>query len=118
MIYFQSKTTNVVDHDIVMKEDVEEEGELCLLCANTMKCGAIAKCNHPICHICAIRLRVKSKDKHCPICKDESDVVIVYSVNHPNFFFHNLRELQSRRQCFRKPSPRSRYTSSGSNAFC
>jgi hypothetical protein len=59
----------------------EEEGEFCLLCTEVITCAAVTRCNHPICHICALRMRVKTNDKHCPVCKDDSDVVIVYPIS-------------------------------------
>ena len=64
------------------QEKEEEEGELCLLCAEVMTWAAVGRCNHPICHLCVLRMRVKNDDKHCPVCKDDSDVVVVY--RHPS----------------------------------
>lgn len=59
-------------------EQEQEEGELCLLCAEVVVWAAVGRCNHPICHLCALRMRVKNNDKSCPVCKVDSAMVIVY----------------------------------------
>ena len=44
-------------------EDMDDGDETCLVCAKTVKFLAVGKCGHPICSLCALRLRLKSKDK-------------------------------------------------------
>ena len=50
----------------------------CILCA-TDECShlAVGKCDHPICAKCAMRLRVKNKDKSCALCKQEMACMLV-----------------------------------------
>lgn len=59
-------------------DEDEDEGEMCLLCTNTITCAAVGRCNHPICHICSLRMRVKTGDRCCPVCKEDSEVVVVF----------------------------------------
>jgi hypothetical protein len=52
--------------------------EIC--CINEkLKYAAIGQCDHPICSLCSLRMRVKSQDMNCPFCKQSMEVVIVYS---------------------------------------
>ena len=61
----------------------------CLLCAEESQYWAIGPCNHVVCSVCSLRLRVRTRDKSCPICKQEMELVIVYQDNlssHENTF--------------------------------
>jgi transcription elongation factor Elf1 len=53
----------------------------CTICTDSSPYFAVGKCNHHICSMCAVRMRLKSKDKHCAICKEELRVMIVFRVN-------------------------------------
>lgn len=52
--------------------------EMCLVCADEMVYTAIGACQHPICSICALRIRFKSKDKSCVVCKAHMESMLVY----------------------------------------
>lgn len=54
-----------------------EDGEQCLICANTIKYAALSPCNHITCHVCAFRQRVLYDKKACLVCRTENDRVIV-----------------------------------------
>jgi hypothetical protein len=43
--------------------DIEEGRDICLVCAKAVTFLAIGKCGHPICSMCTLRLRLKSKEK-------------------------------------------------------
>ena len=47
----------------VIKEEDSLDDEACLVCAKPIKYLAVGKCGHPICSLCAMRLRIKSKEK-------------------------------------------------------
>eukprot|EP01041_Mallomonas_annulata_P000782 gene782-1509_t len=57
-----------------------EDRPCCMLCADTVHCWAIGQCNHPICSLCAVRVRIKSKDRACVICKQLMDVMVICPV--------------------------------------
>lgn len=40
---------------------------------------AVSHCDHPICSVCAVRLRLKQKDKNCVVCKQRNDITIVFA---------------------------------------
>lgn len=53
----------------------------CVICADeNVKYAATGSCDHPICSLCSLRIRVKSLDTCCPLCKQAMDIVIVYPV--------------------------------------
>ena len=41
----------------------------CVICCNTMDICAVYPCTHLTCHLCATRLVLLYKSKHCPLCK-------------------------------------------------
>jgi hypothetical protein len=43
--------------------------ETCLICTEEIKIAAFGQCNHPICHLCCLRLRALYKSNQCPYCK-------------------------------------------------
>lgn len=52
----------------------------CIICASdNITFAGVGKCNHIICSVCFLRLRSKSKDFNCTICKTRLDFVIVYN---------------------------------------
>jgi hypothetical protein len=52
----------------------------CVICTeDNIKFAAVGLCEHSICSLCSMRIRVKSNDKNCPLCKQAMDVVIVFS---------------------------------------
>lgn len=61
-----------------------ESAELsCPICTDVATYFAVGKCNHHVCSLCAVRIRVKSKDKHCVICKEDLAVMIIYRPHYP-----------------------------------
>ena len=53
----------------------------CVICADdNISYAAVGSCDHPICSLCSLRIRVKSLDKGCPLCKQLMETVIVFSV--------------------------------------
>lgn len=53
----------------------------CTICSSEdVQYFAMGHCNHPICSLCAMRLRVKSKSHDCAICKASLPVMVVYDV--------------------------------------
>lgn len=52
----------------------------CVICTeDNVKFGAVGICEHSICSLCSMRIRVKSNDKSCPLCKQAMDIVVVFS---------------------------------------
>ncbi len=63
-------------------ETYEENTHSCSIClTDFVPFLAMGVCQHPICNICALRLRCKSKNTTCAICKTNLFGMIVYSVN-------------------------------------
>ena len=58
------------------EEAVEEEGEVCFICASPIEHTSIAPCNHQTCHICALRLRALYKTRACAHCRSEAPFVV------------------------------------------
>jgi R3H domain len=53
----------------------------CVICADeNVKYAATGSCDHPICSLCSLRIRVKSLDTCCPLCKQVMDIVVVYPI--------------------------------------
>jgi hypothetical protein len=61
----------------VVEEAVDDDAEVCFICASPVQHTAIAPCNHRTCHICSIRMRALYKTKACAHCRTESDHVIL-----------------------------------------
>jgi hypothetical protein len=71
----------------------------CVICTeDNIKFAAVGVCEHSICSLCSMRIRVKSNDKSCPLCKQAMDIVVVYSTtskgNH-SFESYGLSDLDS-----------------------
>jgi len=62
------------------KEPIFEQLERpqCPICVDDVQFVAVGRCNHHICSMCALRMRVKSKNKQCAICKEEMRAMVVY----------------------------------------
>ena len=48
---------------------VDDEAEICFICASPIEHVAIAPCNHQTCHICSLRLRALYKTRACAHCR-------------------------------------------------
>ena len=57
-------------------ESVDEDAEVCFICASPIEHVAIAPCNHQTCHICSLRLRALYKTRACAHCRVSSSVPI------------------------------------------
>ena len=53
----------------------------CPICTESVSYFAVGRCNHHVCSLCAVRMRVKSKDTHCAICKENLDVMVIYQAH-------------------------------------
>ncbi|TMW65890.1 hypothetical protein Poli38472_003655 [Pythium oligandrum] len=61
------------------EEEVDEDADMCLLCADPIQFYAVGECNHHgICSKCSMRMRMLMDDRNCPICKQHLDRVVVY----------------------------------------
>jgi hypothetical protein len=49
----------------------------CMICTESSEFYAVGNCNHPICSICALRMRFVSKEKECVVCKSRMEYMIV-----------------------------------------
>lgn len=85
----------------IMMQDVEEDSILptksaakvsssviepfCMICLND-HCSHVSMgvCNHTICSLCALRLRYKSKDYNCPVCKTPLEVMVTFDIQEPH----------------------------------
>lgn len=50
----------------------------CTICADDMIFAGVGSCNHPVCSKCLARLRLKSRDMNCPLCKQHMENVVVF----------------------------------------
>ena len=56
----------------------------CIICANdSVGFLAVGPCDHPVCSMCALRLRVKNHDKKCAMCKQEMLTMVVFPARSP-----------------------------------
>ncbi|OLL26852.1 E3 ubiquitin-protein ligase hel2 [Neolecta irregularis DAH-3] len=62
--------------DLAIAPQSEDESEICSICAEFVIYYASSPCNHRICHVCALRLRVLYKTINCAYCKTEQIHVI------------------------------------------
>ena len=49
----------------------------CVICTNAVEFVAVGTCDHAVCSVCALRLRVKRKDKTCVVCRTELAMMVV-----------------------------------------
>lgn len=73
-----------IQDDVKVTEDkdnqenaVEDDGEVCFICASPIEHISIAPCNHQTCHICSLRMRALYKTRACAHCR-------VSSTQHPH----------------------------------
>ena len=66
--------------------------EICLLCADEVKYWAIGHCDHPICSLCALRLKFLSREICCSVCKQNVDIMVVFRASdyESNRNFHSF----------------------------
>ena len=60
---------NVLRSDAEQRQEVDDEREVCFICASPIDHTSIAPCNHQTCHICALRLRALYKTRACAHCR-------------------------------------------------
>lgn len=54
----------------------EDDGEICIICANPRKYIALSACSHTTCHKCTFRQRALYGKKGCLICRTENEQLI------------------------------------------
>lgn len=64
------------DKKQTVEKDEKEDFSTCIICTEDVKVYSLGVCNHPICHICSLRLRLLYNSKECPYCKTELENVI------------------------------------------
>ena len=76
---------NAVPEKLHSKNDGKKSKEVthsamsCIICADeNVKYAATGSCDHPICSLCSMRIRVKNLDTSCPLCKQGMEVVVVF----------------------------------------
>ncbi len=67
------------------------EGFVCIICAESSEYYAIGECDHAVCSVCALRMRLVAKEKDCAICKRKMEFMIVTSFVKR----HGVRPFQS-----------------------
>ena len=55
-----------------------EEQRECVVCCEKRDLWGLGSCNHSdVCYLCVLRLRVLHRDRRCPICKQESENLVI-----------------------------------------
>jgi hypothetical protein len=63
----------------------------CPICSNEFSAYmAIGLCNHPICSLCTLRVRLKSKNKDCAICKARLEIMIIYRIDETPYITNSI----------------------------
>lgn len=52
-----------------------ESGNFCVVCCEDIEIFAVGQCDHPICYVCSVRMRVLGKEKYCAVCRTDLDKV-------------------------------------------
>jgi len=76
-----NENVNVKESEMEMNIDLKQSSSSssCIICANEkVEFYAVGPCNHQICSLCSLRLRSKSNDRHCALCKQYLEYIIVY----------------------------------------
>jgi hypothetical protein len=60
--------------------DSTPEAHLCPVCTEVMQYAAYGECNHPLCHLCSLRLRALYDNNLCALCKTDLKSVVYVSV--------------------------------------
>ncbi|VDM71680.1 unnamed protein product [Strongylus vulgaris] len=53
----------------------KSETEECTICCKASDLFGIGSCRHPVCMECAIRIRVLSNNRQCPVCRTEMETL-------------------------------------------
>ncbi|ORY82490.1 hypothetical protein BCR37DRAFT_379489 [Protomyces lactucae-debilis] len=56
--------------------EIDDDTEVCFICAEPIQFSALGTCSHRTCHICALRMRALYKNLACAYCKTESKEVL------------------------------------------
>lgn len=54
---------------------------ICDLCCRDAKGWAVGPCDHPICYLCATKMRVLCEKNECAVCRSEMDKVTTVILN-------------------------------------
>ncbi|KAI3389635.1 hypothetical protein SNEBB_001349 [Seison nebaliae] len=52
-------------------------GDDCVLCSNKIQLFAYGQCNHVICHVCSMRMRILYNNSDCSICRQKLKKIII-----------------------------------------
>jgi len=63
--------------DKLMPPDSTKTGDFCNGCGNEIAIYATGICNHPICHLCALRSRVIFLNDKCCVCNENMPLLIL-----------------------------------------
>lgn len=87
-----SKTVEPMAHEICkeISKDSTDYGQFCIICSEKRSYFAVGACNHPVCSICSLRMRFKSNDTSCSICKQALDFVIVFNIQYGQKLFDSF----------------------------
>lgn len=65
----------------------------CDICTKEVKFWSVGSCQHPVCHICSLRLRLLYQSIRCPLCKrDQTEIVLYAGKNDPIIPFPDLKQ--------------------------
>ncbi|KAI8897057.1 hypothetical protein BC833DRAFT_527513 [Globomyces pollinis-pini] len=96
MIETKGKLKDTKPEESNGKEPISTHDEdLCTICANEFQWYGIGECNHPVCHICMLRMRALYKSTFCPICKTDCQTVIF--TDHANQLFSTFNTTSFKR---------------------
>ncbi|KAH6596723.1 hypothetical protein BASA61_003417 [Batrachochytrium salamandrivorans] len=92
----EAKSVAAASSAVPVVDAENDDAEVCFICAEPVKYYAMGICNHPICHICSLRLRALYKQRDCPMCKTELDQVVFRGhADHRQFEDYKLHQLKS-----------------------
>mmetsp|Transcript_5526 Transcript_5526/g.8415 ORF Transcript_5526/g.8415 Transcript_5526/m.8415 type:complete len:964 (+) Transcript_5526:75-2966(+) len=76
-------------------------GYTCIICADTTKYVAVGQCDHLVCSVCAIRMRLKNSEMNCAVCKSHLEHMVVYEQSCDD----DLRHFASFGLIYDEPTP-------------
>ena len=83
----------------------------CAVCWNDIKIFAVGICNHSICHVCSVRMRVLCSQNDCCICRQDMPKIIL-SEKKCNFdeITNNVMKMERKYQiCFETEHVKNQY---------
>ena len=72
---------------------VEMSTSNCDICTKEVKFWSVGPCQHPVCHICSLRLRLLYQSVRCPLSKrDQTEIVLYAGKSEPGKGFQDLKQ--------------------------